>query len=415
MSNRTIALAVDGMEYSLVDRWIESGALPNLERLRRRGAHGTATCSSLSSAKQWVGHFTGVDVDRHGVTGFTRDPGSRRAGDDAPDAAELINLSDVGVQTYPEVLAERGVSVGLLNPLPLWPPLELDAGFCVSGMLTPPYTDRRVEPPELGAELEALDYRIDVRYGNRPYGFVDDAIFEDTSLETLESDLFDVLDARIRAVKHVVQHRETELLYALVKTIDVFQHCFWAHMATDDPEYGDVIRRAYVRVDDLVGWLDAETDANLLVFSDHGFQARAEARSGTIGRVARRVDDLVPVPGVVQSIYERLLKDDVDVALDRPDRTTGDHADPATWFAAGPEVAHAGASSVRFEDMTPTILALLGESIPADYTGEPVSAVTTDPGRVAVDLDVRRRLDIGEDEVVSERLHNLGYAEMVDE
>lgn len=415
MASRTIAVAVDGMEPSLLDRWIAAGDLPNLEELRDRGAHGTATCSSLSSAKQWVGHFTGVDTDRHGVTGFTRTSGGRRAGDEAPAARELINLSDIRVKTYPELLSERGVSAGLLNPLPLWPPLDLEGGFCASGMLTPPSADRWAAPEAFESELESLGYRIDVRYGDRPYGFVDDAVFESVSLDTLEADLFDVLSARIRATKHVVENRETAYLYVLVKTIDVFQHCFWAHMEADDPEYGDVIRRAYMEVDDLLGWLDRETDANLLVFSDHGFKRREEVGSDRVGRLARRVDELVTVPDFVEEIYGRLLKSDVEVGLEAPDRMTGVHGDPAAWVAAGPDVAEADASRIDFEDITPTVLALLDQPIPEAYVGEPLDAVTLDPGRTDDSLDVRRHLDIDEDDVVSERLHNLGYAEMVDE
>lgn len=120
-----ISLAVDGMEGMLLEQWIANGELPNIEAARETGSHGTAECSSLSSAKQWTTHFTGVGSDTHGVQGFLRSGQKRTAGDSAPDASELINLSDIEVKTYPELLAEDGLSVGLLNPLPIWPPLSL--------------------------------------------------------------------------------------------------------------------------------------------------------------------------------------------------------------------------------------------------------------------------------------------------
>jgi len=134
------------MELSLLDRWIERGELPNLAAVGEEGVHGTATCSSVSSAKQWTTHFTGVAAETHGVDGFLKSGESRQAGENAPDARELINLTDIRVKTYPELLAEDGISVGLVNPLPLWPPLELEDGFCVSGMLTPPATGHWVFP-----------------------------------------------------------------------------------------------------------------------------------------------------------------------------------------------------------------------------------------------------------------------------
>ncbi len=415
MSDRTIVIAVDGMEPSLVDRWCAAGELPAIRRLRNRGVYGTATCRSLSSAKQWTTHFTGVESDRHGVTGFTTSNRSRRAGDDAPDARELVNLSNIAVETYPELLDDAGYSVGLLNPLPLWPPLEFEDGFCVSGMLTPPNTDRWVEPPELEDELSDLDYRIDVKYGTRPYGFVDDALFDDVDLSTIHEDIFDVLDARIAATKHLLERRETDAFYGLLKSIDVIQHCFWTHMESDHPDYGDAILESYRRVDDLLAWIEDEVDANLLVFGDHGFGPRVESAPGTIDRLARAVDRRVSVPGVVQRTYDRLFKSEMEVSPDNPGKTTGVHADPAAWLAAGPAIGSDGETEIRFEDLTATILALVGHPIPSDYVGDPIDAVS-EPYQVEdVDLSTRRRTSIDADEVVSERLHNLGYADMVDE
>lgn len=432
MAPRTIALAVDGMEPSLLDRWMEAGELPNLAGVRDRGVGGTARCSSLSSAKQWTTHFTGVDVERHGITGFTRS-GRRRAGDDAPDAKELVNLGDIEVRTYPKLLAERGVGVGLVNPLPLWPPLELEGGFCVAGLLTPPDSDRWTHPADLAEDLEARGYRIDVRYGDRPYGFVDDGLFEEVRLERLHEDIFDVLDARIEFTKAVLSGEvnalagsgrdDPALLYVLLKSIDVIQHCFWAHMSADDEQFGDAILESYRRVDRLLGWIEESLDANVLVFGDHGFGPREEVRlrGSTIDRLAQAVNRRLTVPAPVERLYGRLLKSETTVDLSNPGRTTGVHAEPAAWLLAGPDIdaTEAGPDGagreVRFEDLTPTLFALLDEPIPASYVGEPVRGVTNDPGSVETDLSVRRRTRVEDDEVVSERLHNLGYAEMVDE
>ena len=413
---RLVALAVDGMEPSLLERWVDAGELPHLRALRESGAHGVAECSSLSSANQWTTHFTGVAPETHGVTGFLKGSRKRQAGDPAPDARELINLSDIRVKTYPELLAESGASVGLINPLPLWPPLELEGGFCVSGMLTPPGTDRRVHPPELASELEELGYRIDVRYGDRPYGFVDDDLFAEVDLGTLYDDMFDVLDARVRATKHAVTEHDLDYLYSLLKSIDVVQHCFWAHMANGDPTYGDAVLDSYRRVDDLVGWLRAETDANLLVFSDHGFGPRRGEASEGLHRIASAIAGRIPVPMALRRAYDAVLRSPVDTGPDgvSVDSTTGTHSNPAAWALSGPDVAPDHGSGIDFEDLPPTILALLDETVPAAYVGRAVDAVPA-PEVAERSLDVRRDTHIDADEVVSERLHDLGYAEMVDE
>jgi predicted AlkP superfamily phosphohydrolase/phosphomutase len=437
MTSRTIALAADSMEPRLLAQWIQSGDLPNLAALREDGVGGVLDCTipegktHISSAVQWTTHFTGVGLDRHGVYGFRKE---RSASDGSPSVKELINISDVPVKTYPELLDERGYSVGLVNPLPVWPPLEFESGFCVSGMLTPPESDRWVHPGSLAGELRELGYRIDVKYPDRPYGFIDDDLFEEVSIDTLYADMFEVLDARVAATKHLFETRETDYLYVLLKSVDIIQHVFWAHMEANDLEYGDAILESYRRVDELVGWVREHAPrADLLLFSDHGGRRRPVYRSNVVTRLAEGVASLLPpVPQPIREWYDRYKTVETggpgnangtgngsgDV-LGNPGRKTGIHRDEAVWMMAGPSVQASDADvRLRFEDVTPTILALLEQPIPSDYVGSPATgSLRVDPTYVDVDLRIDRRaeLTIRDHERVSERLHNLGYAEMVDE
>lgn len=417
-ANKVVALAVDGMEPTLVERWIEAGELPNLAELRENGAFGTANCSSMSSATQWVTHFTGVGPETHGVDGFLTSDRKRSAGDRAPDAEELINLSNISIKTYPELLDAVGARVGLVNPLPLWPPLELETGFCVSGMLTPPSTDRWVHPAELEAELDEIGYKIDVKYGDRPYGFVDDDLFDEISLDQLYEDMFDVLKARIEFTKRAVEERELDYLYVLLKSIDIIQHCFWAHMESDDPTYGDAILESYRQVDDLIGWIRERIDGHILVFSDHGFQRRTSDPPSSLHHLASSASDIVPVPERAKDLYYSLTTSPVETESDGDpsvDSTTGVHANPAVWMLDGPAVESCSHVDIQFEDLPPTILALLDQPIPDSYIGEPIDVIQKDLATESISLSVRRDLAIADNEVISERLHNLGYAEMVDD
>jgi hypothetical protein len=354
-----------------------------------------------------------VEPQRHGVHGFTK-TGSRRAGDNAPKTRELINLSDIEIKTYPELLDEAGQSVGLVNPLPLWPPIEFSDGYCISGMLTPPSTDDWVKPESLESELCDFNYQIDVHYNDRPYGFVDDALFNEVSLSTLYNDMFAVLDSRIDSVKHLVENHETDYLYTLFKSIDIIQHCFWLHMDVGDQEYGKAILKSYKRVDEFLAWLDTQMEANILVFSDHGFRRRTTSAPGPIDRLARGVDERFDVPGFVQSFYDTLFKSEVAPGIDNPGQTTGIHDNPAAWFGIGPDFVP-GTEEIRFEDLSATILALCDHPIPEDYVGKPIDSLDTAWSVENIDLSIQRRHSFTNDDVVSERLHNLGYADMVDE
>jgi len=420
---RTIALGVDGIEPTLRERWVEAGELPNIRSLQQAGTFGRAKCSSLVSATQWTTHFTGVSPDRHGVTDFiatseqdrgpTEDPFRK----EAIDHRKLITTDDIAVKTYPELLSEDGLAVGLINPLPVWPPLKLDSGFCIAGMIMPPDAEELVFPSSMESELDEFRYRIDVRYGDRPYGFIDDALLEDdeVSLSTLRENMFDVLEARIAFTKHAIEEKDLDILYSLLKTIDIIQHAFWVHMEQDDPEFGGTILKCYRQVDDLIGWIrETQPDANLVVFSDHGFGPRKDPASGRLHTVGSLVDSYVSVPFRLKSLYYRFLKSEADVDLSDLDRLSGGHRDPATWIMAGPDVRDCGESDIAFEDITPTLVALSNRPIPREYVGKPVvDALACEVEYRDIDFSVsrERREDVAGE--VSDRLYNLGYADMV--
>jgi hypothetical protein len=135
-------------------------------------------------------------------------------------------------------------------------------------------------------------------------------------------------------------------------------------------------------------------------------------------RLASTVSDIIQVPEGVKNLYLSLTTSPVETESDdnpSVNSTTGVHANPAVWMLDGPAVESRSNFDVDFEDISPTILALLGQAIPDSYIGEPVDAVQREVRRESISLSVRRDLTIADNEVISERLHNLGYAEMVDD
>ena len=420
---KTVALGVDGMEPSLCKEWVKTGELPNIAALRREGSYGTSQCTTLISARQWTTHFTGVHADQHGIQGFLKqdnkpaydtNPGTRTS----PDTKKLISTTDIEVKTYPELLAENGNSVGLVNPLPLWPPLELDDGFCVSGMVTPPNADQYTYPELLVDELKKFNYRIDVRYGDRPYGFIDDPLFTENTIgmDELRTDMFDVLDSRIEYIKYCLDQKHPDFLYGLLKTIDIIQHAFWAHMERDDPAHGEAILDSYRRVDSLVGWIrENHSDTNLLIFSDHGFGPRHNPRSDLLQSIAYGIDNKLSVPYRFKEVYRSVFKRESEADLENTNQITGDHDNPAIWMLGGPNTKSIDDLSIYFDDLTPTLLALHDEPVPRSYSGTVLEdVISLNPTYQDVDLDINRKHRADVDTAVSERLYNLGYAEMVE-
>jgi hypothetical protein len=405
------------MEPDLVDEWITEGYLPNLERLIGEGASGTVDIEPMSSARQWTTHFTGVEQETHGIQGFRRRNNDSEGG--TPDVSELINMSDIRLKTYPEIMSNRGVSTVLLNPIIMWPPVEVEDGICVSGNLTHPDSDNWAWPREIQREAERRDYQIGIKYSNRPYGWIDDDLMQEVSLDTLESDMFDVLEKRIEFSKYLLLEESPDFFYVLLKSIDAIQHVFWAQMLDENHTHSDTIREAYTMVDEFVGWvMENVDDANIVVFSDHGAKSRSVPPRPVrmVSNVAKAV--LPSIPASLHTLYDKLRteyhgKTGTETDEDEAEVLSGTHSAPAFWAAAGPQMEAVGRGErIEFTDLSVMLLALTGTPVPDDYVGELPHFVEPSVGRKNIELETVRPPP-GEAQI-TDRLYNLGYAEMVE-
>ena len=66
-----VLVGMDAAEHTLVERWMDEGLLPNLARLRSRGAWGTLdSIAEVLSASVWPGFTTGWDPERLGISNY---------------------------------------------------------------------------------------------------------------------------------------------------------------------------------------------------------------------------------------------------------------------------------------------------------------------------------------------------------
>lgn len=410
-----VTIGADSMEPSLLYKWISEGELPNLEVEMEKGAHGTATISSKSSIVQWSTHFTGVSADKHGVNAWTKTGNHPKEEDNL--IRNLVDSSNIKVKTYPEILDEAEYSVGLLNPIPFYPPLNLENGVCVSGLLTPPSVNKWGHPPSVQDELSDFNYEIDIRYGNRPYGFIDDEVMDEVSLEEVYDDTLSILNSRIKTTKYLLKTYDFDYFYALYKSIDLVHHFFWVQMA-EGAKYGDIIKKAYKRIDDLVGWLrNKYPGTSILTMSDHGAQTTTVPSLYGLYVNVDKLAESIPspvsyVPRTIRRILSKYQRDMTLQDFNKHPRLQGHHNDKASWILSGGSIEKRSRSEIQFEDLTPTILSILENPVPKEYVGNVLNCVSPS-AREPIDLSIDRGPEV--EKVISERLYNLGYADMVDE
>lgn len=406
-----IVVGVDGADVETLVRPALEGDLPNAGALLDAGTYGTLRSVSTSSAAAWSAHLTGVEPSRGGITGFT-------TGD------RFVRTGDLAVRTYPELLADAGLRVGLVNLPITYPPLDLDGGFCVSGQLVPLDADDYATPEAVGEVLADHDYEVDVQYGRRQYAFVDEDL--PVSREQLLADVLRVEEKRLAVARELLADFEWDLFFVLVNGTDPVQHCYW-HEITDAPLAETAMYDLYLLLDDFLGDVrERYPDEDLVVFSDHGFRADPWGADETTRRrwaaVRRWAGRALPnalrrtrLPQYGMDLLSALASATTDA---EGAFHTGDHDPEGVWAAAGPSVADSDDPvDAFFLDLPATILHAMGRPVPAAYPGavrDDVVATGRAPERRDVDLAVERRVDDRAAAAVEEQLAHLGYVEMVE-
>ncbi|MBM4383553.1 MAG: alkaline phosphatase family protein [Deltaproteobacteria bacterium] len=251
---RVVIVGVDGASWSVIDRLLAQGKLPNLAALMKRGVHANlATVEPVISPVVWTSIATGQPTAVHGI------------GDFFGDAREIA------APTIFERLAVQGLRVGTYEWLVTWPPRPLPGGFVIPDWLR---RDGAISPSDAFARAGVGDYR----YSNA--GITTRDGFHRTS--------FRELAARPSRWNALARAFELDAGAVSFYAIDALSHRFWGDSfpaqfevgSAPPPEarYARAIEDAYVGFDRALGEIVAALPAEcaVIVASDHGFQASPE-------------------------------------------------------------------------------------------------------------------------------------------
>ena len=253
---RVVVISIDGVPYSFLQARMAAGALPNFQQLLAHGSlHRMNSVQPCVSSVAWASYMTGKNPGKHNIFGFVeKKPGTLDTF--VPTAANLAG------DTIWEIMSRAGKKVCVINVPGTFPPRP------VNGIMIGCFLGTQLEniayPKKVGAELQALGYKIDAR----------------AALAREDLDRF------IAECRHVLAKRAATLLHFLTKTPwDFFQchimetdrlnHFLWERAENGDARYRRAFDEFYQQVDALIGEvvsrLDQETE--LLILSDHGFCA----------------------------------------------------------------------------------------------------------------------------------------------
>jgi predicted AlkP superfamily phosphohydrolase/phosphomutase len=401
---KVVIIGIDGMEWEIADALLEEGKMPNLARVIEAGTRSDfhSLVPLQKSPAIWTTLATGKGLSKHRIGGFVGDT------EDQP----LMNSTGWRARSVWDILGEKGYTVGLVGWLVTWPAQEVN-GYCVTERITYspedgyPHIPDLVYPPELEAELEPLRASMTGTTDEE----VEDLLSGEDWRRGMESRVWGGVqtvrtiyasDETIRNVSnHLLATREQPDFFAVYFLgVDRASHRFWGpmrpwsvSMRMDDEvieAFKNVVPAYYERVDELIGEVLDAVDENsvIIVCSDHGFRGPLRTKEGM----------------------------QLGIKM---------HRDIGILAAKGPGIRKgATLTNASVLDLTPTILALLGEPVGRDMDGfvltelieedilaeNPVEYIDTyEKEEQPEDSDEPIESDL--DDAIREELRSLGYIE----
>ncbi len=123
-----VVISIDGMDFNLIRKYIDSGKLPNIKGLEEKGVYGKTPHKLIANeAMGWTVFSTGQNMGESGVwDDYFRKDKSKHIPDIKADS------NSIGIETLSSYLPKNGqVAVFINNPL-LDPVPVVHGGFCVS-------------------------------------------------------------------------------------------------------------------------------------------------------------------------------------------------------------------------------------------------------------------------------------------
>ena len=264
---KVFILGLDGASLDLLLPWIDSGRLPGFARLVDRGSYGVLeSVPNQRSAAAWTSFQTGTNPGKHGILEFyDRVPGTYDI--------RFVNARTRDGQSFFRMASDAGKRIPVIN-VPMSYPAEPVNGNFLAGLDAPGVNSPGFShPPSLIREVEAAAGRYVIEPGMT-------GCIVNGDLDRAVELLFEEIDCKKRTSRYLMHKDPWDLFVTVFRSTDAVHHCFWKYHDPSHPQhdpaeaarYGDVILRAYQRIDEYVGEvLEAlDSDTLLLVVSDHG-------------------------------------------------------------------------------------------------------------------------------------------------
>lgn len=253
---RVCVLGIDGVPYSLLQRFIKDGVMPNLAGLSNKGTLSAMTASIPEvSSTSWTTFMTGVNPGRHGIYGFME---LQHGG----YGWRFPNAQDIKSETLWDIAGKNGRRSIVINVPSTYPAKEvngiLTAGFVALDM------KKATHPESAFQYLKSIGYRMDV-----------DTKKAQESSEALAKDIEETFETRKKALLHFLDKEEWDLFIGVITETDRLHHYLWVALNDTAHPLHRFFIDFYGKLDDFIGVLHERLGDGIpfIILSDHGFTA----------------------------------------------------------------------------------------------------------------------------------------------
>ena len=252
--SRAVVLGLDGTPYSLVQKLVAEGRMPNMAALLDQGdALPMRSVLPTVSSVAWTSIVTGCNPGKHNIYGFI---------DRVPLTHEMFipTSRHVLASTWMDDFSDQGRRVCSIGVPATFPPKEVN-GVQVSGFLAPSLKGATY-PPHLERELRQSGYVIDI-----------DAWEARVDRDAFLDELFHAFEKRCETMFRFLGQEPWDLFVAHMMDTDRLHHFMWRFYEDGHETYEPWFHRFYDRVDQMIGDLvdRIPKDVALFIVSDHGF------------------------------------------------------------------------------------------------------------------------------------------------
>ena len=269
MSRRLLMLALDSIDWFLVNEWAAEGHLPVLRRLLEDSQQLLCTESNRPlPGSVWTDIATGVSAGHHGYVDLTHlTPNSY--GSDRIDASRLSALP------FYKELSDAGIRCAIVD-FPIDYLLPNFNGLQIVDWGTEFKLGKfGVNTPGLAAELER-------RYGGHPLTDYDRTSLGLSDLLALKHKLMRGIEIKRRFAVDLLQRREHEFVFYNFAELHKAGHFFWKFHDRQHPDFTErepqltsALREVYAEMDRAIGTVLAQLGSNddLVLATDRGMFA----------------------------------------------------------------------------------------------------------------------------------------------